>query len=294
MPKKSISIGFLHKAMLFGGAERLVLDLALSAAVNNHESVFYTTEYTTTSTFKEFDEERCISVKMTGSFIPSRIFGRFHALCNLLRLLWLTLYALFFTNHNVYVVDQISYTIPLLRLKRKPIIYYCHFPEALLDDNKPSFISKIYRMFFDTWERYCVGSATFICYNSEFTKQISQKQFRFSKSGRENKEMVLYPCVSIPSMNRSKFSPEGRYFISLNRFETRKNIKLALLSYLSKFEEFMKLNVGLKIAGGLSKSNPDSLKCYEELEQLISSHNAHDWVTLHPNISAEEKDTMLQ
>ncbi len=51
---KKIKIAFLHKALLFGGAERLILDMALSFNEKGHQTTIYTAEYDAEKTFPEF------------------------------------------------------------------------------------------------------------------------------------------------------------------------------------------------------------------------------------------------
>ena len=54
---KKIRIAFLHKALLFGGAERLILDMCLSFRDQGHHTAIYTAEYEPEKTFPEFKEQ---------------------------------------------------------------------------------------------------------------------------------------------------------------------------------------------------------------------------------------------
>jgi hypothetical protein len=49
-----MKIAFLHKALIFGGAERLILDIALSFSQHGHSSSFYTCQYDKNKTFDEY------------------------------------------------------------------------------------------------------------------------------------------------------------------------------------------------------------------------------------------------
>lgn len=63
---KKLKIAFLHKALVYGGAERLILDMALSAGKFGHESTFITAEYSEEKTFREFSEkEDIIKIKVS-------------------------------------------------------------------------------------------------------------------------------------------------------------------------------------------------------------------------------------
>jgi hypothetical protein len=53
---KKLKIAFLHKALMFGGAERLILDMGLAFKEQGHSVSIYTCEYDAKKTFPEFDE----------------------------------------------------------------------------------------------------------------------------------------------------------------------------------------------------------------------------------------------
>ena len=290
--QKKLNIVFLHKALIFGGAERLILDLGLAAVKLGHKVTYATCEYNSKKTFEEFSTESGITVKKTGSFIPSRILGKFHALCNILRLLWLTVWVILNSKkYDLIVVDQISYTLPLLKLSKKKVLYYCHFPEKLLNDNKVNLLVKIYRFLFDKLEEFAITFANCVCFNSNFTMQTVERTLTNIQKFKGHKT-VLYPCVHAP-VDLPKEKSKERYFLSLNRFETRKNIKRALTAYLSKLSYFRERGVSLKIVGGLNKSNPDGKVCYEELKQIVEDGNAKDMVSFHLNVSHPEKEALL-
>ena len=88
-----------------------------------------------------------------------------------------------------------------------------------------------------------------------------------------NKTLVLYPAVEISPENNIKNQnkpiistmDEKPYFLSLNRFERRKNIELAILAYIQKKEKLR--NFDLIIAGGLD-STSDNHKYLQELINL--------------------------
>ena len=110
-----LKIAFLHKALLYGGAERLILDMAL-AFRENHKVTIYTCEYDKDKTFPDFQTSK-VAIKHVGKFIPARIKGKFAAVFNLIRMLYLSLYLICtWASYDLIVVDQITLPIPLLRL----------------------------------------------------------------------------------------------------------------------------------------------------------------------------------
>lgn len=53
---KKLNISFLHKGLMFGGAERLILDMGLAFIAQGHSVKLLTAEYDQKKTFPEFKE----------------------------------------------------------------------------------------------------------------------------------------------------------------------------------------------------------------------------------------------
>lgn len=88
-----------------------------------------------------------LEVKYVVPPFPRSFQGRFHILFAILRQLHLVLTLLFaflFDNAktpDVFLVDQLSACIPLLRLGTcKRVVFYCHFPDKLLADGKAAVV----------------------------------------------------------------------------------------------------------------------------------------------------------
>ena len=110
-------------------------------------------------------------------------------------MLYITLYFVFsFAKFDLVVVDQITLPIPILRLFRYKVLYYCHFPEALLNDNKVTPVIKIYRLVMDFVEQICLWFANIICFNSQYTRSNVENRFTFMKKWKGSK-YIVYPCV---------------------------------------------------------------------------------------------------
>lgn len=81
---------------------------------------------------------------------------------------------------------------------------------------------------------------------------------------------VLYPCVhrvqSIEPKAPTTSGKKEKYFLSLNRFESRKNLGLALKAYAANKDFFMKNGVRLIIAGGLDMKSTDSFGTFDKLK----------------------------
>jgi alpha-1,3/alpha-1,6-mannosyltransferase len=135
-----------------------------------------------------------------------------------------------------FFVDQLSAGVPLLRLiyPGARVLFYCHFPDKLLA-KKGGFIKSLYRVPFDFIESWSTGCSDGIVVNSYFTRGIFGEAFPWLDH-REPK--VVYPCVdsSSPSDTAGIDYSEGlwkshKVLLSINRFEKKKDIGLAIRAY---------------------------------------------------------------
>ena len=217
---------------------------------------------------------------------------------NLVRMFFITLYFIFScSGADLVVVDQITLPIPLLRLFRHKVLYYCHFPEALLNDNKPSKVGRVYRFLLDTIEVVCLYFASIICFNSNYTKENVEEVFPSVKK-RKTSKYTVYPCMQTPPMlfDTSVQLPE-KFLLSLNRFETRKRLDIAVKAFalaLKASSQMRKDEVKLVLAGGLDGKNADALKCRKELENLAIEENIKDKVIFMENINETQKEALLK
>jgi alpha-1,3/alpha-1,6-mannosyltransferase len=122
-----------------------------------------------------FDPSHCFQVCLTGQLniqvINTRIpkFNKGTAFWAYLRMFILTLYVLLFTSHHIYIVDQVSISLPLIRCFFKKVIFYCHFPDKLLCVNRKGYLKRIYRWVIDFIEEFSLRFAHKIIMNSKFT-----------------------------------------------------------------------------------------------------------------------------
>ena len=104
--------------------------------------------------------------------------------------------------------------------------------------------------------------------NSEFTKETVERAFSLPAT---NNLQVLYPCVN--SNSSTQPSPPDPlclqpYFLSLNRYERKKNIALAIQAYALGLA---KQRVRLFIAGGYDSRLDENVRHFEELVALAKS-----------------------
>lgn len=87
-----------------------------------------------------------------GDWLPRSLFGKFHVFFAILRNIYLALVLLFlqrlsYIDIDIIISDQISASVPFLRLLNVPVLFYCHYPDLLLTQ-RTSLLKKLYRQVF--------------------------------------------------------------------------------------------------------------------------------------------------
>ncbi|EXB22359.1 hypothetical protein L484_004352 [Morus notabilis] len=248
-----LSIAVIHPDLGIGGAERLIVDAAVELSSHGHKVHVFTAHHDKNRCFEE-TVSGTFPVTVYGAFLPRHIFYRLHALCAYLRCLFVALCVLvMWPSFDVILVDQVSVVNPLLKLKKSAkVVFYCHFPDLLLAQHS-TLLRKMYRKPIDFVEEITTGMADLILVNSKFTASTFANTFKHLDA-RGIQPTVLYPAVNVDQFDEPKSSRLN--FLSINRFERKKNIDLAIsaFSLLHKGEHgvFQGLNldqVSLTIAG---------------------------------------------
>lgn len=293
----------LHPDLGLGGAERLIVDASMALQDSGHRITIYTGYHDPNRCFRETVNGR-LNVVVIGSKIPRSIFGRLHALLAYIKMIYIAFFILLFTknDYDLVLCDQVSACIPLFKVvqlfkQQLRIVFYCHFPDQLLTARE-SFLKRIYRKPIDMFEEWSTNLADKIVVNSNFTSKVVKRTF----SSLYNRNLiVLYPCVDVNQLARSKPSltdcnpfvrecvekvidAEDSYvFLSLNRFERKKDIRLAIealqklqseLDNVSEKRNKMRCakQVFLFVAGGYDERLTECVDYYSELADLVSSN----------------------
>jgi alpha-1,3/alpha-1,6-mannosyltransferase len=231
-------------------------------------------------------------VHVHGDFLPRHIFGKFHLPCALLRFVFLSLRWLYDNWRNpqdVVFVDQISATVPLLRVSGAKVVFYCHFPDQLLTQRK-SLLKKLYRLPLDLLEEITTAQADQILVNSRFTAGVFKDTFRRIKIV----PAVLYPAVDHSNFIESdpKIRLKAPFFLSLNRFEGKKGHDLAVKA-LNIVRNEGYANTKLVIAGGFDKRLQDNRDTLAGLEKLVTEFKLENNVEFKPSVPDAERNTLL-
>lgn len=155
---------------------------------------------------------------------------------------------------DAFFVDQLSAGLPLLQYiqPKAPIFFYCHFPDLLLVQGRQKWWKRIYRVPFDWVEEWSMGFADAVAVNSKFTRGVVGRTWPSLVRGKELK--VVYPCIDTrPSADKDEKAEgitwkNGDIILSINRFERKKDIALAIKAFAGLSKEQRK-GVKLVLAG---------------------------------------------
>ncbi|KAJ4844367.1 hypothetical protein Tsubulata_029731 [Turnera subulata] len=315
-----LKIAIIHPDLGIGGAERLVVDAAVELASRGHKVHVFTAHHDKNRCFEE-TVDGTFPVTVYGSFLPRHIFYRFHALCAYLRCIFVALSLLFlWPSFDVILVDQVSVVIPLLKLKRSAkVVFYCHFPDLLLAQHT-TFLRRLYRKPIDLVEEITTGMADLVLVNSKFTALTFANTFKHLHA-RGIRPAVLYPAVNV-----DQFDEPHSYklnFLSINRFERKKNIGLAISAFamLHNQEEHASHNLSdatltvagkciyyfltsnyhdltefcslIPASGGYDKRLLENVEYLEELKSLAEKEGISDRVKFITSCSTVERNALL-
>jgi alpha-1,3/alpha-1,6-mannosyltransferase len=166
--------------------------------LQGHEVTVYTSHYEAARSFAE-TRSGLFEVKVHGDWMPRQILGGFHIVWAILRAVWLAcVVALTEPEYDVFICDQVSAYVPVLRFMRPPtpVLFYCHFPDQLLS-SRGSVLKQLYRKPFDAFERSSTAAAQEIVVNSNFTRGVVERTFGPALAG--HRLAVLYPCIDVPA-----------------------------------------------------------------------------------------------
>uniref|UniRef100_A0A1A8IJX8 Alpha-1,3/1,6-mannosyltransferase ALG2 n=2 Tax=Nothobranchius TaxID=28779 RepID=A0A1A8IJX8_NOTKU len=297
---------FLHPDLGIGGAERLVVDAAVALKSQGCSVQIWTAHHDPTHCFSEtLDPD--LHVVCVGDWLPTSVCGYLHALCAYIRMIYVALYLVFLSgvDYDVIFCDQVSVCIPALRLsrRRKKVLFYCHFPDQLLTQRK-SALKKLYRAPIDWLEERTTGMADMILVNSQFTAGVFRETFGSLSRVRTD---VLYPSLNTAAFDQSSAEAHGlqgllpektsHVFLSLNRYERKKNLGLALkaLAVLRcSLPSAKRAAVHLVVAGGYDERVTENVQHYIELKELAEQLHLEDCVTFLRSPSDSLKVALLR
>ncbi|OKL57472.1 hypothetical protein UA08_07208 [Talaromyces atroroseus] len=301
------NIIIIHPDLGIGGAERLIIDVALALQNRGHQVTIYTSHRDKSHCFEEA-RDGTLDVRVRGNTLfPPLLFGRFHLLMASLRQLHLTVSVLAEMGrtgkkiatssgqekyqNDVFIIDQLPACVPILKSLgerymrtaggKQRILFYCHFPDQLLARRNEGnlalcLLKEAYRYPLDWFEGWAMSASDKVVANSRFTRGVVRRVFG---SGRLGDVKVVYPCVDTKESSALSFEKEvvkegtlwdgKKILLSINRFERKKGIDLAIRAYngLSKED---RIGTRLVIAGGYDNRVQENVQYHKELDELAT------------------------
>ena len=230
-------------------------------------------------------------VAVHGDWLPRSIMGRAAALCAIVRMLYIS--SVVIIGHvlaglgvgsahrrvDVVVLDGVSAPVPLFALVGIPVVFYCHYPDKLLCTERAGWLKRSYRIVIDTVEEATTGCATIIVVNSSFTARAFHASFP-SLSGHFQPQ-VLYPTIEeeedgpLAATTLTTVCPAviaytagfDHVLLSLNRYERKKNVGLALEAFAHAKRAASSARLLLVIAGGYDTRVLENVEHLRELKQ---------------------------
>ncbi|KAL8141292.1 hypothetical protein V2J09_007313 [Rumex salicifolius] len=291
--RSKLKIAIIHPDLGIGGAERLIVDAATELSDHGHDVHIFTSHHDRSRCFEETLSGK-FGVTVYGDFLPRHIFYRLHAVCAYLRCIYVALCVLLmWPSFDIILADQVSIVIPVLKLRRlTKVVFYCHFPDLLLAKHTTT-LRRMYRKPIDYIEEMTTGMADLILVNSKFTASTFASTFKNLHSSGILPE-VLYPAVNVDQFSAAP--PPKLNFLSINRFERKKNIDLAITAF-ARLNTILQghdlAGATLTVAGGYDKRLRENVEYLEELKRLAEKEGVSEQVKFITSCSTSERNALL-
>ncbi|KAK4883560.1 hypothetical protein RN001_006879 [Aquatica leii] len=304
---RKANVVFIHPDLGIGGAERLVLDVAVALSKEHKNVSFVTNHFNRNHAFQELRDNN-FPVSVIGDWLPRSICGICQALCAYFRMVFLALIQVLFVKvkPDVYFVDQIPIAVPFIKWAGGKVIYYCHHPDLLASPLGGS-LKRIYRLPINWLELKGTSMADVILVNSKYTASVFHKTFPEITQSIE----ILYPTIAssyldmIQNMKPKSIKtliPELEplhdpfIFLSINRFHPAKKLELAIeaLKMLqNKLSSKDWDRVHLIMAGGFDPHSTTNATYFSKLVKLSESKELSGKITFLKSPSDDLKADLL-
>ena len=298
-------VAFIHPDLGIGGAERLIVDAALALKSKGHHVEMFTAHHDPGHCFSE-TRDGTLEVTCAGDWLPRSCCNRAYAFWAYLRMIYVAIFLYSFNRNSeekfdVIVCDQISACVPILKWTRAKVLFYCHFPDQLLTDRK-NWLKSLYRWPIDKLEEKTTGMAHQVVVNSKFTTGKFHKTF---KSLAHINPIVVYPSLNFSAFDKQQTGEELNdlfpnsvkcLFLSINRYERKKNLPLAIEAFakmINELEPSERLKVHLAMAGGYDDRVVENKEHYLELRRLADELKVSENISFIRSFTDQQKVALL-
>ncbi|KAF1775579.1 Myotubularin family [Phytophthora cactorum] len=257
---KTLRVGFLHPDFGIGGAENLVVNAAVALQQRGAHVTVFTAHHDVNHCFEETrgDGPLAAHVRVHGDWLPRTILGKLYAFCAVVRVLFVTL------SIAVSYINEWTSSVP--------------HTTGLFGGN----------------HHRCIGY-----YRSQ------QQVFSWSFSGGFPSSTVQEAGSALPASGFKAYKAtaeadvqrESGLFVSLNRFERKKNVALAIEALVElrtrlPSDEFQR--VKLIVAGGYDPLNTENKEHLIELQDVAAKHGLEEHVEFRTSVSNFMKLELLR
>ena len=286
---KAANIAVFHTKMIIGGGERLLIDMTKALQAEGNKVTIFVNEHNKNKCFEE-TINGTVKVEEIKTIFPESIFGHLSHICQIIRFLIIILKVLFFNpqKFDLVIVDEHPFAIPLIRLFRKKVIYYMHYPVKLVGEAQKG-PSKLVFIILGFFEEFSLLFASKVFVNSNFIAEMYRKYFKIAVFMGQKPE-VLYPIGEYKGLQGNLYNgyndlpvlKDKSFFFSANRFCPNKNLEIAVEAY-AKLSQDKKESCLLVLAGGLA-TEEKPMRYFVELTAKIKKLGLTDNVVVLTNI----------
>jgi alpha-1,3/alpha-1,6-mannosyltransferase len=291
------NIAFLRPCLGIGGSERLAIDAAMALQGRGCRVRFFVPGPLSGPQFDEVAHE-AVPIDVVRTWWPAHIGGRVRAPLAVMR----TLAASRELGHgengpDLVFCDVVAHVVPFVkRWVRRPVLFYCHFPDALLtpEGSRDSPVYGLYRSPLDRLEAKGLAAADRLVVNSAFTASMLREAFPELAAAAIS---IVQPGVWIDPRHPPPPPRLGEddeiVLLSLSRFDPRKNVALAVES-LAALRALVPAplfdRVRLVLAGHYDSDLPEQQRLLDTLLRLAERLGVGGQMTIVFSPTSAERD----